>query len=118
MLDIGKMRHRVTIQSPVPNQNPFTTTTSNWTTVGTFWARITVLKGSEKSAQGQQTQMMSHSITMRYPGVNYTISAGYVVLFGTRQFLVLDGIENEEEYNYQLVLLVRELDATQGGLPS
>jgi SPP1 family predicted phage head-tail adaptor len=119
-MNIGARRHRIKIQSqnPAANVNPFSTvcsTDSGWTDVFTCWACIKPLSGKEAYQVGQQNMKVSHTITIRFPGVGYSVSAGNRVLYKTRIFELQTGIENPEEKNIDLILLAYEIDPTQVG---
>lgn len=124
-MNAGKMRHRITIQSPIVTgeQNPFTRSQSSpgWTDVATVWSDIQALsKRDPIFNSGAQNMQVSHTITIRYPGTTFLIGAGYQVLYTvggiTRMFSVLDGIMNEGERNRQLVLYAWEINPNQGGI--
>lgn len=115
-MQIGSLRHRVTIQTPgVGGGNPFQTGDSAdaWVTVITTWASIQPLTSKEVFQAGQTAMKVSHKITIRYPGTSYSVSAGDQVLYKGRVFELLTGIENPDERNISLALLAYELDPVQ-----
>jgi SPP1 family predicted phage head-tail adaptor len=118
-MDIGKLRHRITIQTMVQqaSPDPFTTMGApSWSDVFTAWSRIEPIDSKAAYTQGVQDMQISHRVTIRYPGKNYVVAAGDQILFGTRVFSIVKGIMNEEEQNRQLVLLAWEQNPTQGGI--
>lgn len=113
-MQAGKLRHRVTLQSPVTASNPFETDTQgSWTDVVTMWADIESAGPRDIYNAGLQNMQVSHIVTIRYPGVHYSIGAGYQILFGTRVFQILKGIINEAERNRMLQLYAWEVNPTQ-----
>ena len=70
--DVGKMRHRVTLQIPDPPANRSNSTKGKpdtvWTTIGTYWARLEPLTGRELVNAKQIKPEISHRITMRVNG--------------------------------------------------
>ena len=107
-MQIGQLRHRITIQSLTKASNPFATDDA-WTEVVTLWARIQPLTSAEVFQVGQLAMKVSHRITIRYPGT-IPISAGNRVLFGDRIFELQTGITNQDEQNISLELLAFEID--------
>lgn len=63
----GKLRHRVTIQSPDTTQNPVTGEMVNgWTDVATCWASVEPLSVREFMASAATQSEISARITIRY----------------------------------------------------
>lgn len=113
-MQAGSLRHRITIQAPVTATNPFETETQgSWTNVLTTWASIDTANARDIYNAGLQNMRVSHVVTMRYPGKNYVVGAGYQVLYGTRVFQVQQGIMNEEERNRELQLFTYEINPQQ-----
>lgn len=112
----GTLRHRITIQSPTSGTDPFNAgQQGSWTDVLTCWSRIESAGSKAVWRNATQSMQVSHVITIRYPGANYHVGAGYQAVFGTRVFSILKGIENEDERNRQLQLFAWEIDPLQGG---
>lgn len=67
-MQAGKLRWRVTLESPVyerdmkGQQNK----PSSWTTVGTYWAAIRTATGREIENANQRKAQISHVVTTRY----------------------------------------------------
>lgn len=115
-MQAGKLRKRITIQSPTVGTDPWQTQTQGtWTNVLTCWASIENAKNKFISAGNQQNMQATHVITIRYPGVNYQVAAGYRILYGTRLFSILEGITNQDERNIMLQMYVYEDNPVQGG---
>lgn len=111
-MNIGSLRHRITIQSLVSSSNPFGSP-DQWTDVATVWAAIQPMSSKEVFQAGQLAMKASHKITIRYPGANIAISAGNRVRYGSRVFQLQDGIVNAAERNISLDLTAYEIDPTQ-----
>ena len=111
-MNIGTLRHRITIQALTRSSNPFVTDDA-WSDLATLWADITPITSKEVFQVGQLNMKVSHRVTIRYPGNSVSISAGNRVLYGNRMFELQQGIENPDERNIQLQLLAYELDPTQ-----
>jgi len=63
----GKLRHRVTIQSPDITQNPVTGEMDNvWAEVATVWASVEPLSVREFMASAATQSEISARITIRY----------------------------------------------------
>lgn len=70
----GKLRHRITItQKTVSSQNSFGEDVTSTQTVGTFWAFVRGLQGSEVEKAMQKWPEAQYTILMRYqPGITIT----------------------------------------------
>ncbi|SXF83116.1 phage head closure protein [Klebsiella variicola] len=66
-MQAGKLRHRVTLQEPVKEQNPTTGAVINtWRDVATIWAEVSPLSAREFiAAQASQGEVTTR-ITIRY----------------------------------------------------
>jgi SPP1 family predicted phage head-tail adaptor len=116
-MNIGPMRNRVTIQKPVTGTNPWVSgSAGSWEDVLTTWARIQPADPKQVYSNMVESAKVSHIVTIRYPGVNFIISPGYQILFGTRIFTIQPGIINPDERNRMLNLYAWEIDGSQGGL--
>jgi SPP1 family predicted phage head-tail adaptor len=70
MLDIGKLRTRMTIQSRSKEQDGAGGQLLEWTDVGQVWGMIEALTGSEREAAMAIHSEASHRVTVRYwPGL-------------------------------------------------
>lgn len=114
-MHIGKLRHRVTIQSPSNATDPFSAP-GTWTTVITMWASIDSASPRDVYNAGLQNMRVSHVVTLRYPGAAYVINAGYQIHYKNRTFVLQQGITNPEERNVLLQLLAWEINPAEGGV--
>lgn len=114
-MQTGKLRHRVTVQSPSNATDPFANP-GTWTTVITMWASIDSASPRDVYNAGLQNMRVSHIVTIRYPGASYVIKAGYQIQYKNRTFVLQQGITNPEERNKMLQLLAWEINPPQGGV--
>lgn len=67
MMDPGKLKHRVEIQSYAETVNPDTGYRSRtWSKVAKVWAEVAPLSGRELIAAGAQQSELSTRVTIRY----------------------------------------------------
>lgn len=84
-MQAGKLRHRVTLQEPVKEQNPTTGAVINtWRDVATIWAEVYPLSAREFiAAQASQGEITTR-ITIRYrAGVTRSTGFCIAVVFTT-----------------------------------
>jgi SPP1 family predicted phage head-tail adaptor len=68
-MNIGRMRHKVTIQRPAQIPDNGGGYQDGWAAVATVWAEVTPLRGRE-FFQAQQTQTeITHKVRIRYRNV-------------------------------------------------
>lgn len=107
-MDIGALRHRITIQTdgtPVPDGDGGYTQAPQ--VFATAWASITpaTARDLERVVSGTVMASASHLIRLRYlSGVTTQMK----VLFGSRTFSIT-GVMNPEERNRELVLTAVEV---------
>lgn len=65
-MSIGKMQHRLTIQSRSRSSDGGGGAASTWSTVDTVWGRIEAKGGSERFFGDQNEARTSHLITIRF----------------------------------------------------
>jgi SPP1 family predicted phage head-tail adaptor len=107
-MDIGAMRHRITLQTPAAatpdGDGGFTET---WTALATVWASIVpaTARDLERLVAGTVQSSATHLVTIRYLA---GVTTKTRVVFGTRLFSVT-GMQNPEERNISLVLVCQEI---------
>lgn len=89
IIDIGSLRHRLTIQVNTPS-HASTGTTDSWAAVsdaysdsGVVWGRIERLRGFEAVQAHQVDSRTTHRLTLRYHG---GLSPKHRLLLGARVF--------------------------------
>jgi len=100
----GKLRHRVTIESPYQTRDNIGGTEQAWTNMASRWASIQPLQGREL----WEAQAVDARITMR---VRFRYLANVTpacrIKFGTR-YLNIVSVLNRDERNIELECLCRE----------
>lgn len=66
MIDPGKLRERVTVQTPSGNANALGETVLSWSDYATVWASVEGVSAREALALGQQETVVTHRVRMRY----------------------------------------------------
>ncbi|MGC6407561.1 phage head closure protein [Bisgaard Taxon 45] len=103
-MNIGKLRHRITLQKQVNTLNEYGATVTKWGKVATIWAEIKPLAGREYFSAQQVQSEITTQIFIRYlPGVLPTMR----VKFGSRFFEIISVI-NANERNIYLQLMCKE----------
>ncbi len=104
MRSIGKLRHRVTLQSPTETRTATGDVVVAWVTEDTVWAAVEPLTGSEYLAVNQIQNDVSVRIVIRaYTGV----VPAWRVVFGDRTYLI-EAVLNEDERNAYMQLMCVE----------
>jgi SPP1 family predicted phage head-tail adaptor len=103
MWNAGKLRHRITIQSP-PDDVAFGDK-GNWTDFCTVWADIRPISGKELFEAQTIGSELSHKINIRYrAGIDSTMR----IKFGDRYFYIISVI-NFGELNRDIQLVCKEV---------
>lgn len=103
-MNIGNMRHRVTIEKIVKKTDPYGDPYDDWGEHATVWAAIEPLTGREYWGAQQVDSEVAGKIRIRYlSDINPTMR----VKFGTRIYEIL-AVINVNERNEELTLMVRE----------
>jgi len=105
-VNIGSLRHRITLQSPTAVADGMGGQTVTWTTEGTVWAAIWPTSAKEQVRAAQPAMTVTHRIRLRHR----TVDADWRVRFGTRYFAIVSRI-NVDETDHTLDLLCQEVQA-------
>lgn len=110
----GKLRHRVTIQSPTSataTRDALGERITDWTTVASSVpAAVEPMAGREAFLAAQRQSTATHTVRLRYESTWSAMDASWRILFGSR-VLVLDGPpRNPDERNAELILTCIEGD--------
>ena len=104
-MNVGKLRHRITIQRQVNDVNDFGAPVTSWKNVATVWADIRPLSGREYfSAQQVQSEVTTQIWLRHLDGIKPTMR----VKFGKRIFEILS-VLNTQERNISLQLMCKEV---------
>jgi len=66
MIDVGKLRERVTVQQASETRNTLGETLQTWSTYSTIWASVEGVSSRESLLAGQQQISISHRVRMRW----------------------------------------------------
>lgn len=100
-MNAGKLRHRVTIQSPVEVQSGTGDPVVTWQDVATVWAMVEPLRGREYLAAKQTVSEIEVRVVIRYMA---GITAKMKIVHGTDEYLIETAI-NVLERNRELQLM-------------
>lgn len=104
-MNIGAMRHRITIQQLVESSNTFGEVEKTWQDVATLWASIEPLRGREYFDSQQINAEVTTRIRIRYrPGIKPKMRAVY----GERIFDIQSVIDVEERHK-EIHLMCKEV---------
>lgn len=98
----GRLRHQVTIQTPIETKNDFGELVVTWSNISTgVWVGIEPLRGREFFASKQTNAEIETRVVMRY---RPDMTAKMRILHGENEYYV-DTIINVEERNRELQLM-------------
>lgn len=106
-MNAGKLRHRITLQSPTGSRDAVGERTTTWTSVATVFASVNPLSVRDLLAASQLQSEVSHRVRIRYSSAVAAIDASWRVLFGSR-VLVVQGVRNIDETRSELELMCSE----------
>ncbi len=105
-MQAGKLRKRVTIQTPTGAVDAFGEQTSTWTTLATVWGEPQNEGGAEGTEGARMQADVTEVISIRYyPGL--TLTPGMRLVIGTR-YLDVVSVVNVEERGVEWLLSCRE----------
>ena len=103
-MNIGKLRHRITLLRQVNEVNDYGASTQTWKRVATVWADVRPLSGREYfSAQQVQSEVTTQIWLRHIEGIKPTMK----VKFGKREFEILS-VLNTQERDVSLQLMSKE----------
>jgi len=104
-MNIGDLRHRITIQQPVESSNTFGEVEKTWQDIATVWASIEPLRGREYFDSQQINAEVTTRIRIRYrPGIKPKMR----VVYGERIFDIQSVIDVEERHK-EIHLMCKEV---------
>lgn len=104
-MNIGKLRHRITIQKQVNETNDYGAVVTKWRTLATVWADVRPISGREYfSAQQVQSEITTQIWLRHLDGVLPTMR----VKFGSRTLEIVS-VLNTQERNISLQLMCKEI---------
>lgn len=82
------MRHKIIVQrKTITGQDSRGQDECTWTTIGTYWAAVKALQGSELVAAQQRWAEAKFTVTIHYTGI---IQRADRIVWGARQLDILD----------------------------
>ena len=103
-MQIGKLRHRITLQKQVNTVNDYGAAVTTWKNVATVWADVRPLSGREYfSAQQVQSEITTQIWLRHLDGIKPSMR----VKFGKRFFEIVS-VLNTQERNVSLQLMCKE----------
>ncbi len=103
-MNIGAMRHRVTIQQVSESRDAHGGVVESWSTFAVVWANIAPISGREYLAVKQTQAEVTHRIRMRYL---YGITPKMRILYGDRIFDI-NSISNLQERGHEMEIMATE----------
>lgn len=108
-MNAGKLRHRVTVQSPPDPADPAQQDdegqpTQAWADLATRWASVEPRGSSEAFQAGQVTATATHMVRMRHLD---GLTSFCRLKFGSR-YLYVQSVANVEERDWELELVCEE----------
>ena len=104
-MNIGKLRHRITLLRQVNEVNDYGASTQTWMIVATVWADVRPLSGREYFSAQQVQSEVTTQIWLRYlDGIMPTM----LVKFGKRTLEIVS-VLNMQERNVSLQLMCKEV---------
>ena len=103
-MEIGRLRHRITLMRQVNEINDYGATITKWESIATVWAEVKPLSGREYfSAQQVQSEITTQIWLRHLDGIESSMR----VKFGKR-FLEIVAVLNTQERNVSLQLMCKE----------
>lgn len=103
-MNIGKLRHKIELQSYTTTADDVGHPVKTWTTHSTVWAWVRPLSGREQLSAGGVAAEITHKVTIRY---NDTLAITDRIKFGTRYFAI-NFIGNYDERNEFMEIMCKE----------
>jgi SPP1 family predicted phage head-tail adaptor len=103
-LIIGRMRHKVDLQSATASQNGYGEESKNWVTDESIFAQIEPLRGQQLLQYQQINSELTHRIIIRYTS---NATSEKRIKWGSRIFDI-SVVRNLEEKNFMQELLCKE----------
>lgn len=104
-MDIGKLRHRITLQKQINAQNDYGAVVTTWQDVATVWAEIKPITGREYFSAQQVQSEVTTQIWIRYrDGIEPTMR----VTHDGKQYEIVS-VLNYQGLNKALQLMCKDL---------
>lgn len=103
-MNIGKLRHRLELQSATDSTDSYGQPARTWATYATVWGEVVPVSGVEAQTAYQAGVVLTHLVTVRYRD---DVTAQHRIKYGTR-YLNIKAVRNQEERGIAL-----EMDAEE-----
>ena len=103
-MQIGRLRHKVTIQNATHAEDGKGGSTPTWADVESVWAEVSPSSSRERFYAGQVDADATHKVTMRYTA---NVSTESRIIHGTRTLHVV-GLRNIDERNRMIEIRCKE----------
>jgi SPP1 family predicted phage head-tail adaptor len=109
----GRLRHRVTIQTPSRTRNGAGEQTVSWSDSATVSARVESLNGNEYENDKQMSADITHRVTIRWhPSVSVDATKRFkFVTHSNTRYLQIIAANNPEEQDREIVCNCKEVKA-------
>lgn len=104
-LEIGALRHRVTIEQAVPSDDGAGGSTTAWIAIATVWAHVAPVKALQAERFGRLDGVVTHRVTMRHRD---DVVGGMRLIHGSR-ILRLLVVHDPDERDRWLECLAEEV---------
>lgn len=95
--DPGWLRHRIVIEAASAASDGAGGGTVSWTPLGTAWALVEPVAGTERIVAGHLTGVVTHMVTMRHRA---DVTGGMRILYRGRSYRVLAAYDPDERGRY------------------
>lgn len=100
IVDISKMRERITFQSQTPTSDNQGGVTLAWTDLITVWAKIEPISQRERIFTQELQYRRSHKIIVRSNASTASVTTAMQIVFGARTFQIKSIIDPDERGYY------------------
>lgn len=104
-MEIGKLKHRLTIQSATETKDALGQVTRTWSDIASRWGQITPLQGRELERARQLANDVTHKVILRYYA---GLSTLHRFKFETSRFLNISVVVNTDEHDEEMTVLATE----------
>lgn len=104
-MEIGRLRHRITLQKQVNRLNQYGATITEWQDIATLWAEVRPLSGREYFSAQQIQSEISLQIWLRFqPEITPTMRVKH-----NKQYYEILAVINHQGRNRSLQLMCKEI---------
>jgi head-tail adaptor len=108
-VQIGALRHRVTIEAPYPGKDDAGALVEGWGELGQLWAEVRTPAGLERAAPEVDQLRATVTHTVRIRRAHFTITPACRVIWGMRVLEVVAVTDPDNRGASQLLLCVEQL---------